>query len=151
MIYTDFSTFREALIGEWVGTRNGVTFERERVRSRWRNTLEGRFLHEDWFTAGTGDCAVPTAEALFSIADSGPGDFVAAYTSGRIAFGESAFADSAWTLTHRWLRESGIAVVRLRFLDANTYEQEVAEVTSDGRHRFESIAVLQRERELSGA
>jgi hypothetical protein len=145
MIHSHFDAFRHSLVGDWVGTRRGATYDRELVRSRWRITLDGSFLHEDWLTAGASNCAVATAEALFSFSDSGPGDFVAAYKSGQIAFGESAFADSAWTLTHRWLREPGIAIVRLRFLDANTYEQEVAEVTPDGPHRFESVAVMKRE------
>jgi len=145
MTHSHFITFRDSLVGDWVGTRHGAEFDRELVRSRWRITLDGRFLHEEWHTAGAGDRAVPTAEALFSVSDAGPGDFVAAYRSGKIAFGESAFADSAWTLTHRWLREPGIAIVRLRFLDADTYEQEVTEVTPDGSHRPESVAVMKRE------
>lgn len=65
---------------------------------------------------------------------------------GKIAFDGSTFKDSEWTLTHRWLREAGIATIRLRFLDDNTYEQEVAEVASDGSLTPESCAVMKRKR-----
>jgi hypothetical protein len=58
----------------------------------------------------------------------------------------SSQEDSEWTLTHRWLREPGIARIRLRFLDDSTYEQEVAEVVVDGTLTPESSAVLKRER-----
>lgn len=145
MTHSHFTTFREGLVGDWVGSRHGAAFDRELVRSRWRITLDGRFLHEEWLTAGGGACAVPTAEAFFSVSDLGPGDFIAAYKSGKIAFGESAFAASVWTLTHRWLREPGIAIISLRFLDADTYEQDATEVTPDGSHRPESVAIMKRE------
>ena len=78
--------------------------------------------------------------------DSGPGDFIAVYRSGQIAFGESTFEDSVWALTHRWLREPGIATIRLRFLDDHTYEQEVVDVASDGTPTPHSLALMKRER-----
>ena len=141
-----FPALRDALLGSWSGTRRNAEHDRERVRSTWSAVLEGRFLREEWLTAGAGETVVPTAEALFSVAESGPGDFIAAYRSGKIAFGESAFGEATWTLTHRWLREPGVAVVHLRFRDADTYEQEVLEVADDGSRRPESFAVLKRER-----
>lgn len=141
-----FQTFSEMLIGEWVGHRRSAAFEQEAVRSHWRMALHGSFLHERWLTAGSGLLPEPTAEALFRISDSGPGDFIAAYKSGRIAFGESTFRDSEWTLTHRWLRERGVAIIRLRFRDEHTYEQDVAEVAEDGAETRESVVVLRRVR-----
>lgn len=141
-----FPAFRDALLGSWAGTRRNAAHDRERVRSSWSAVLEGRFLREEWLTAGAGETVVSTAEALFSVAESGPGDFVAAYQSGKIAFGESSFAEATWTLTHRWLREPGVAVIHLRFLDADTYEQEVLEVADDGSRQPESYAVMTRER-----
>ena len=145
MTHPPFLTFLESLLGDWVGRRRTATLDHELVRSRWRRTLDGRFLHEDWLTAASGESLDPTAEALFSVSDTGPGDFITAYKSGKIAFGESEFTDSTWTLTHRWLREPGVAVIRLRFLDANTYEQAVAAVTADGSHESESVAIMTRE------
>jgi len=87
----------------------------------------------------------PTAEAFFRVSDSGPGDFIAVYKSGKIAFGESTFEDGEWRLTHRWLREDGVATIRIRFLDDNSYEQEVAEVAADGTLIPESYAVMRRD------
>ena len=48
-------------------------------------------------------------------------------------------------LVHRWLREDGIATIRIRFLDDNSYEQEVAEVAVDGMLIPESYAVMKRD------
>lgn len=141
-----FLAVRDALVGSWIGKRRTAAQEGELVRSRWSVTLGGRALREEWLTAGAGESAAPAAEALFSVTESGPGDFVAAYASGKFAFGESAFAEATWTLTHRWLREPGVAVIHLRFLDADTYEQEVLEVAADGSLRPESLAVMRRER-----
>lgn len=140
-----FETFMELLLGDWAGHRRGATADREPVRSEWRSAFDGGFLHERWYTAGDGDSPVLTAEAFFRVSEAGPADFVAVYKDGRIAFGESTFADSEWTLTHRWLREPGVAEVRLRFLDDETYEQEVLEITPDGTAKPESVAVQQRQ------
>jgi len=145
MKHETFRAFAELLIGDWVGRRRSATNEAEPVRSRWRPALDGSFLEEHWHTAGSGRSPEPTAEAFFRVSDSGPGDFVAVYRTGKIAFGESTFKDSEWTLTHRWLREPGIAAIRLRFLDENTYEQEVVGLASDGTPIPESLAVMKRE------
>jgi hypothetical protein len=142
----DFGAFCESLIGAWAGRRRGGELENEAVRSCWRKSLDGAFLHEDWLTAGGGSSPGPTAEAFFRISGSGPGDFVAVYRSGKIAFGESQFAGGEWTLTHRWIREPGVATIRLKFLDADTYEQEVIAAAPDGGLTTESRAVLTRER-----
>jgi hypothetical protein len=142
-----FSAFRdvlEFLPGDWRGHRRKQTPERESVSSTWQKALGGSFLHEQWRTAGEDLSPSPTAEAFFHVSDSGPGDFIAVYKSGRIAFGESTFANSEWSLTHRWLRESGVAVIRLRFLDADTYEQAVYEVTAGGGLKEESVAIMKR-------
>src|SRR3989304_5941271 len=132
MGYRAFRDVLDSLLGDWRGHRRNQTLERELVSSKWQKALDGSFLHEDWRTAGEGLSPPPTAEAFFHVTDSGPGDFIAVYKNGRVAFGESTFANSEWSLTHRWLRESGVAVIRLRFLDADTYEQAVYEVTADG-------------------
>lgn len=144
MTHRTFRTFSESLIGDWVGHRRSAALEQEAVRSRWHLTLDGSFLQEHWHTAGSGPSPDLTAEAFFRVSDAGPGDFIAVYKSGRIAFGESTFEDSEWTITHRWLREPGSATIRLRFLDDNTYEQGVAEVASDGTLTPESVAVMKR-------
>ncbi len=107
-------------------------------------TLDGRFLQEDWRAGSRGGAPEPTAEAFFSVANGDPGDFIAVYESGRMAFGESTFVASQWTLTHRWLREPGVADIRLRFVDADTYEQEVFELSPEGEPRLESRAILRR-------
>jgi hypothetical protein len=146
MTHKTFRTFAELLIGDWVGHRRSAVLEQEVVRSQWHIALDGSFLQEHWHTAGSGRSPELTAEAFFRVSDSGPGDFIAVYKSGKIAFGESTFKDSEWTLTHHWLKEPGIATIRLRFLDDNTYEQEVAEVASDGTLTPESFAVMKRER-----
>jgi hypothetical protein len=146
MVHETFRTFSELLIGDWVGHRRSAALEQEAVRSQWQIALGGSFLQEHWHTAGSGCLPEPTAEAFFRVSDSGPGDFIAVYKSGKIAFGESTFNDSEWTLTHHWLREPGIAIIRLRFLDDNTYEQEVAGIESDGVVRPESLTVMRRER-----
>jgi hypothetical protein len=140
-----FTQFCESLAGSWIGRRRSAGREGEIVRSRWRKILDGNVLRESWLTAGGGDAPEPTAEALFTITASGPGDFVAVYKSGKIAFGESTFAGGEWRLTHRWLREPGVAAIRLKFLDADTYEQEVDEVLPDGTLKPESSAVMKRE------
>jgi hypothetical protein len=140
-----FRQFCKALSGSWIGRRRSAGHEGEIVRSQWRTVLEGKAQHESWLTAGSGDTPEPTAEALFTISASGPGDFVAVYKSGKIAFGESTFTGGEWQLTHRWLREPGVAAIRLKFLDADTYEQEVAEVLSDGTLKPESSAIMKRE------
>jgi hypothetical protein len=140
-----FGDFYESLIGAWVGRRRSGGLQSEIVRSDWQKSFNGAFLHETWHTAGFGASPEPTAEAFFGISSSGPGDFIAVYRSGKIAFGESAFAGGEWTLTHRWLREPGIAAIRLKFLDADTYEQEVFEVAADGGLIQESRAVMERE------
>jgi hypothetical protein len=146
-----FRDFCELLIGDWVGHRRGAALEQEEVRSQWRSALDGSFLQEHWHTAGSGSSPEPTAEAFFRVAENGPGDFIAVYKNGKIAFGESTFEDSEWTLTHRWLRENGVATVRLRFLDDDTCEQEVFEVAPDGALIPESHAVLRREQRVSAA
>jgi hypothetical protein len=148
MTHKTFRTFSKLLIGEWVGYRHSGVLEHEEVRSQWQIALDGSFLLEHWHTAGSKDSPEPTADAFFRISDSGPGDFIAVYKSGKIAFGESTFKDSEWTLTHRWLRESGIATIRIRFLDSNSYEQEVAEVASDGTLIPESFVVMKRNRTI---
>ena len=148
MTQMTFRVFSELLIGEWVGHRRNAVLEQEEVRSQWHVALDGSFLLEHWHTAGSGGSPEPTAEAFFRVSDSGPGDFIAVYKSGKIAFGESTFKDSEWMLTHRWLREPGIASIRIRFLDNNSYEQEVAEVSSDGTLIPESLAVMKRERAI---
>lgn len=145
MTHRTFQSIVELLIGDWVGHRRGATLEQEPVRSQWRAALGGGFLHERWHTAGDGVVAELTAEAFFRVSNAGPSDFVAVYRHGKIAFGESTFEDSEWILTHRWLGEPGIARVRLRFRDDDTYEQEVAEITPDGLLKPESSAVLKRE------
>jgi len=146
MTHKTFVTFAQLLIGDWVGYRRSTELEDELVRSQWDRALCGSFLQEHWHTAGGGRSLQCTAEAFFQASDAGPGDFIAVYKSGKIAFGESTFDDSEWKLTHRWLREPGIAVIRLRFLDDNTYEQEVVDVAADGTLRPESLAVMKRER-----
>lgn len=145
MTHRTFQAFLELLIGDWVGHRRSTTLEQEPVRSQWRIALDGGFLHERWHTAGGGTLPELTAEAFFRVSDTGPSDFVAIYKNGKIAFGESTFEGSEWILTHRWLREPGVATVRLRFRDEDTYEQEVAEVTPEGVLKHESSAVLTRE------
>ena len=140
-----FGTFSKLLIGEWVGQRQSGGLEHEEVRSQWQIALEGSFLLEHWHTAGSGGIPEPTAEAFFRVSDSGPGDFIAVYKSGKIAFGDSTFEEGEWWLTHRWLREDGIATIRIRFLDDNSYEQEVAEVAVDGMLIPESYAVMKRD------
>jgi hypothetical protein len=140
-----FDAFSSLLLGNWAGHRRGAGVGRESVRSEWCSALEGGFLHERWYTAGDGESPKLTAEAFFRLSEAGPTDFVALYMDGRIAFGESTFDGSAWTLTHRWLREPGVAQVRLRFLDDETYEQEVLEIAPDGTAKHESIAVQRRE------
>jgi len=146
MTHESFRTFFELLIGDWVGHRRSAALAQEPVRSQWHIALDGSFLQEHWHTAGGGCSPEHTAEAFFRVCDSGPGDFIAVYKNGKIAFGEASFKDSEWMLTHRWLREPGIASIRLRFLDDDTYEQEVAEVASDGTLKPESLAVMKRER-----
>ncbi|MFZ5786025.1 MAG: hypothetical protein ACOY3Y_06250 [Acidobacteriota bacterium] len=146
MTHATFQRLSELLIGDWVGQRRSAVLEQEVVRSQWRLVLDGGFLREHWHTAGSGGTPELTAEAFFRVSDAGPGDFIAVYRSGKIAFGESSFEDSVWTLTHRWLREPGIATIHLRFLDEDTYEQEVAEVAPDGTLTPESLAVMRRER-----
>jgi hypothetical protein len=146
MTHATFRTFSDLLIGDWSGHRRSAALEREAVRSQWRTAFDGSFLQERWHTSGSGDSPDLTAEAFFAVAGSGPGDFIAVYRSGKIAFGESTFEASEWRLTHRWLRESGVAAIRLRFLDDDTYEQEVAEVAPDGSLTPESLAVMRRER-----
>lgn len=148
MTHMTFRTFSDLLIGEWIGERHGSVLKHEEVRSQWQIVLDGNYLLEHWHTAGSGDSTEHTAEAFFRVSDSGPGDFIAVYKSGKIAFGESTFIDSEWTLTHRWLREAGIATIRIRFLDNNSYEQEVAEVASDGTLIPESFVVMKRERAI---
>lgn len=145
MTHRTFQSFLELLIGDWVGHRRSATLEQEPVRSQWRAALGGGFLHECWHTAGGEALAELTAEAFFRVSKAGPSDFVAVYKHGKIALGESTFEDSEWILTHRWLREPGIATVRLRFRDEDTYEQEVAEVTPEDVLKHESSAVLTRE------
>ena len=139
-----FKEFCESLIGAWVGHRRSTELEHEIVRSVWQKSFAGNFLHENWHTAGRGGSPEPTAEAFFKISDSSPGDFIAVYERGKFAFGESVFADGEWKLTHRWLREPGVAAIRLKFLDADTYEQEVCEVAPDGSMKTESIAIMKR-------
>ena len=146
MKHETFRAFYELLIGEWVGYRQSSAVEHEEVRSQWQIALDGSFLLEHWLTAGSAGSPEPTAEAFFRVSDSGPGDFIAVYKSGKIAFGESTYKDAEWTLTHRWLREAGIATIRIRFLDNDSYEQEVAEVAADGTLIPESITVMKRER-----
>jgi hypothetical protein len=141
----NFKEFCESLVGSWTGRRRSAELDDEIVRSQWQKSFDGNFLHENWLTAGRGGSTKPTAEAFFKISDSGPGDFIAVYESGKIAFGESAFASGEWRLTHRWLREPGVAAIRLKFLDSGTYEQEVAEVTPDGSLKPESKAIMKRE------
>ena len=148
MTHETFRTFFELLIGDWVGHRRSAALAQELVRSEWRIALDGSFLQEHWHTAGSGSSPEHTAEAFFRVCDSGPGDFIAVYKSGKTAFGESTFEDCEWTLTHRWLRESGIATIRIRFLDSNSYEQEVAEVASDGTLIPESFVVMKRDRTI---
>jgi len=148
MTQITFRTFSELLIGDWVGYRHSSALEHEEVRSQWQIVLDGSFLLEHWFTAGSGDSTEPTAEAFFRVFDSGPGDFIAVYKSGKIAFGESTYEDSEWRLTHHWLREAGIATIRIRFLDKNSSEQEVAEIASDGTLVPESFVVMKRERAI---
>ena len=145
----DFKQFSESLAGSWIGRRHSAGHEGEIVRSQWQKVLDGNVLRESWLTAGSGDAPEPTAEALFTISASGPGDFVAVYKSGKIAFGESTFAGGEWRLTHRWLKEPGIAAIRLKFLDADTYEQEVCEVLLDGALKPESSSIMKRERVAS--
>jgi hypothetical protein len=146
MAHKTFRTFSRLLIGDWIGHRRSTALEREAVRSQWQIVLDGSFLQEHWHTAGSGCSPESTAEAFFRVSDSGPGDFIAVYRSGEIAFGESTFDGTEWTLTHHWLREPGIASIRLRFLDDDTYEQEVALVDSDGTLTPESLSVMRRER-----
>lgn len=146
MPHPTFRAFSEALTGDWFGHRRSAAHEREPVRSRWRIALDGSFLHERWHTAAVGGSPEPAAEAFFRVSDSGPGDFVAVYRDGRIAFGESTFEGSEWSLTHRWLREPGVATIRLRFVDDDTYEQEVFEVSADGVETPESSAIMKRGR-----
>ena len=141
-----FRQFCDLLAGSWTGRRRGAGREGEIVRSQWRKILDGNVLRESWLTAGGGDAPEPTAEALFTISASGPGDFVAVYKSGKIAFGESTFAGGEWRLIHRWLREPGVASIRLKFIDTDTYEQEVCEVMNDGTLKPESSTVMKRER-----
>ena len=140
-----FETFGKLLIGKWVGQRHSSAHAHEEVRAQWQFTLGGSFLLEHWHTAGSGGSPEPTAEAYFRASDCGPGDFVAFYKSGKIAFGESTFEDGEWRLTHRWHSEDGVATIRIRFLDDNSYEQEVAEVAVDGRLIPESYAVMKRD------
>lgn len=141
----NFKQFCESLAGSWIGRRHSAGHEGEIVRSQWRKILDGNALHESWLTAGSGDTPEPTAEAFFTISASGPGDFIAVYKGGKIAFGESAFAGGEWRLTHRWLREPGVAAIRLKFFDADTYEQEVDEVLPDGTLKPESKTIMKRE------
>ncbi len=145
-----FTQFCESLAGSWIGRRRSAGGEGEIVRSQWQKVLDGNVLHESWLTAGSGDTPGPTAEAFFTISASGPGDFVAVYKSGKIAFGESTFAGGEWRLIHRWLREPGVAAIRLKFINTDTYEQEVCEVMSDGTLKPESSAILKREPVASG-
>jgi len=143
--HEDFGEFCASLVGAWSGTRRCAELEHEIVRSQWKKSFDGEFLHEIWHTAGRGDSPEPTAEAFFKASGSGPGDFIAVYRSGKIAFGESVFTGGEWKLTHRWLREAGIAMIRLKFIDDDTYEQEVIAVAPDGGLKPESMAVLKRE------
>jgi len=143
--HDDFQRFCESIAGDWIGRRRSAGHESEIVRSRWRKILEGNALSENWLTAGGGDVPEPAAEALFTVSTSGPGDFIAVYKNGKIAFGESTFSGGEWRLTHRWLREPGVATIRLKFLDTDTYEQEVAEVMPDGSLKPESSAIMKRE------
>jgi len=142
------ATFRDvvrSLLGEWRGHRRSAAIEREPVASTWKMSLDGAFLREHWRTAGESASPAPTAVAFFRVTESGPGDFVAVYKHGKIACGESSFADGEWRLTHRWLREPGTALIRLRFLEADAYEQAVFEVADDGSLKEESVAILRRE------
>ncbi len=117
MTNAGFRAFCDSLVGTWVGHRRTADLEHELVHSRWRKALDGRFLQEDWCTAGGGSAPEPTAQAFFGISGAGPRDFIAVYSSGKIAFGESTFVDSEWRLTHRWLREPGVAAIRLKLID----------------------------------
>jgi len=145
MTHSSFHKFTKLLIGDWAGHRRSAAHTHEVVRSQWQVVFDGSFLQEHWHTAGSRGSPELTAMAFFRVSDAGPGDFIAVYRDGRIAFGESTFEDSEWTLTHRWLREPGIATIRVRFLDDETYEQEVCEVAPDGTLKPESLAVMRRE------
>lgn len=149
MTQSAFQTFSRLLIGEWVGHRRTSVLEQEEVRAQWQIALDGSFLQEHWYTSGAEGTPKPTTEAFFKVSDVSPGDFIAVYKNGKIAFGESTFEDSEWTLTHRWLREPGVAIIRIRFLDNDSYEQEVAEVSPDGTLIPESRVVLKREHAVS--
>jgi len=151
MTAKSFREFCALLVGDWVGHRVSTSSEQEAVRSEWQLALGGNFLQEHWHTAGSGPTLQLTAEAFFRVSESGPGDFVGVYRSGKIAFGESTFDDSQWILTHRWLREPGIATIRLRFLDDDTYEQDVAELSPDGVSTPESHALMKRDRATRAA
>lgn len=145
MTYKTFQSFSRLLIGEWIGHRRNSALEQEEVRAQWQIALDGSFLQEHWHTSGAEGAPKPTTEAFFKVSDGSPGDFIAVYKNGKIAFGESTFEDSEWTLTHRWLREPGTAIIRIRLLDNDTYEQEVSDVASDGTLIPESYVVMKRE------
>ncbi len=149
MTKNTFQTFSKLLIGKWVGRRGSSVLKQEEVRAQWQIALDGSYLQEHWHTSGAEGTPKPTTEAFFKVSDVSPGDFIAVYKNGKIAFGESTFEDSEWTLTHRWLREPGIAIIRIRFLDNDSYEQEVSDVASDGTLIPESYVVMKREHVVS--
>jgi hypothetical protein len=141
---TTFSVFSERLIGTWTGHRRSSAYDHEAVCAEWETAFAGRFLREHWSTAGGSPVPELTSEAFFRVSEAGPGDFIAVYASGGIAFGESIFDGTEWSLTHRWLRDLDAAVVHLRFLDDDTYEQEVVTLAADGSPTVESFAVMKR-------
>ncbi len=140
----DFVEFCNSLVGTWVGRRDSDGLVGERIRSVWRKTLDGSFLHEEWFTSGKEGELRHTATAMFRIASGAPAEFLVVYRGGAIAIGESTFEDGVWSLSHRWLDSGEECGITLRLPDANTYRQEVTVPDDGGSPKLESRTILVR-------
>ncbi len=140
----DFVEFCDALVGTWVGRRDGDALRGERVKAVWERTLDGSFLREEWYTSGKEGELRHTATAHFRIASGAPAEFLVVYRGGAIATGESAFRSGVWSLTHRWLESGEEAAITLRLPGADTYRQEVTVPGEGGPPRLESSATLVR-------
>jgi hypothetical protein len=145
MTAKSFAQHCDGLIGTWSGERNGNELKNEKVRSAWEWAIGKAFLQEHWFTSGGEGVLGLEAIAFFRIVNQLPGEFFAAYRSRGIGCGTSSFRDGQWVLTHQWFQAGGKAQIRLTFLDADTYGQEVDEITDKGELRFLSKAILRRE------
>jgi hypothetical protein len=144
MTAQSFAKFCEALIGTWTGEREGNGPINEKVKSVWERALGNAFLQEHWFVSDRETAPGLHAVAYFKIGDDSPEEFFAAYKTGKFGCGNSSFRDGEWVLTHDWFQATGKAEIRLRFLDSDTYQQEVVEINETGAPRLLTKAILKR-------